>query len=304
MHSARAAALLGLAVLTGAAVSGRADPCDLEAAASAALETRQLVDEARARYRAFELPAALERLTEARARWVQACPAMDEELASAPFLLEGQVLFAAGERALALESFGQAVAVSPALAPDPREWSPKLVAAFAEARAARAALPPARLSPLGLFPADAVLVLDGRPLGASASLAELPPGDHCVLARAPGHLPRALVLRLAPGEERALALVLRPEAGAAPRSVRPLEPRPTLALGALAEPTPPPVDLRVVVEAEAPRVQVEPAWFERWWVWTLIGGAVLGGVAVALGVLLAPAEGDPGLRVVITPPPR
>ncbi|HOX45542.1 MAG TPA: hypothetical protein PK668_18230 [Myxococcota bacterium] len=297
-HSARAAVLLGLALLAGAAAPGRADGLDQAAADAAALETRRFVAEARERYRAFELPAALERLEAARARWAQACPALDEELASAPFLLEGQVRFAAGERARALEAFGQAVAVSPALAPDPREWSPKLVAAFAEARAGREALPQARLSPLRLSPAGAELALDGRALGAPPGPLSLPPGDHCLVARAPGHRPGALVLRLAPGEERAVELALVAEAGPEPVALPAAapEPAPGAALPAL-EP-------RALVAPEPAPAPVETVWYERWWVWTLVGAAVLGGAATALGVLLAPGEGDPGLQVVITRPPR
>ncbi len=56
-------------------------------------------------------------------------------------------------------------------------------------------------------------------------------------------------------------------------------------------PPPPPPPPRVVHE--------QARWYQQWWVWTLVGAAVVG---TGIGVGVAATAGDPGPDVVVTPP--
>lgn len=57
-------------------------------------------------------------------------------------------------------------------------------------------------------------------------------------------------------------------------------------------PPPPPVVIK----------PVDPAWYQSWWFWTIVGGAALAGTAVTLGVLLSPDADNPDYWVTVTRP--
>ncbi len=116
---------------------------------------------------------------------------------------------------------------------------------------------------LRVVPEAAVVELDGEPVelppGGEATDIRLRPGHHVIRANAPEHREAVRQLDIGPGETSELAIELEPE----PETTAPPPP-----------PTP---------------------WYRRWWVWTLIGGAVVAtGLGVGLGVGLTQDERELG----------
>lgn len=138
-------------------------------------------------------------------------------------------------------------------------------------------------------PRDATLMLDGRVVVCDGSML-VDPGEHVVAARADGYLD---------AQE-----TVRPTAGVTVTFRRELVRRPA---PVVTPPVAPPVTVATVAPPPAPRVlptpherpaQVESTpVYHRWWFWTAIGAAVVGGAVLA--VVLANQTHDPQLDTFI-----
>jgi hypothetical protein len=114
---------------------------------------------------------------------------------------------------------GDAIRVALALDPDrvltEREFSPDVLAAV---ESARAVAPPTRAVRIGGSTpgrAPVELEVDGTSRGTAPLTLELPLGNHVVIARAPGHTPRALAFALNATATTELAVDLDPDPHAA-----------------------------------------------------------------------------------------
>ena len=123
---------------------------------------------------------------------------------------------------------------------------------------------------LQLRPANVAITVDGRPQVVTGGEVTLDPGNHLLVASAPGHAPQQRDLHLAPGTRITWNAQLEPTAVEATPATAPL------ALRAAVTPHP----------ASAPDAPVasSPGITSRWWFWTGLGVVVAGGTVLALGL--------------------
>ncbi len=126
---------------------------------------------------------------------------------------------------------------------------------------------------LQLRPATATITVDGRPQEVTGGEIALDPGNHLLVASAPGHAPQQRDLHLAPAARVTWDAQLEPTA---------VEPAPAIATAATTAPlalrpaaTPHPAS-----EPDAPSAS-SPGITSRWWFWTG-AGLVLAGAATAI----------------------
>jgi hypothetical protein len=130
-----------------------------------------------------------------------------------------------------------------------------------------------------LKPRDAVITLDGRelPANAAGTSLRLNPGQHLILARAPGYLDANLTVELDEGERRTVELVLAPSPASAARTEPPVLPGPRVA----SVPN---------VPSKEPARADDRSMFSKPWFWIGAGVLVAAGVVVtALAVSSDPA---------------
>ena len=123
---------------------------------------------------------------------------------------------------------------------------------------------------LRVRPAAFALAVDGRSAVATGGEIALDPGSHALEVSAPGFTAQRRELQVAPGAREVWEVTLEPVAptpAATPTAASPSAVTPVA-------PTPHPPQ----------RPQAPPAITSRWWFWTGIGVAVLGGTALALGL--------------------
>lgn len=96
-----------------------------------------------------------------------------------------------------------------------------LAASALRAKAESTAKSPARIT-IQTDPPAASLLLDGSPAGTAPRELELPPGDHVVVAEAPGHIKTTRTIQAVAGVEERVELKLIRAAAAEGRSYRPL----------------------------------------------------------------------------------
>lgn len=131
-----------------------------------------------------------------------------------------------------------------------------------------------------VVPAGYRVTVDGRAQPVEDNALRLDPGDHVVEVGADGHRTARREMRLAPGTQTPVALVLTPDEVAAP---------------AVTPPVAPPAPVVTPHPAEPPRpvqAAVTPV-YARWWFWTAIGVVVAGG-ATALVVGLSDTQAPVG----------
>ena len=107
----------------------------------------------------------------------------------------GAVKLALGREAEAELDFQLAARLDPDRAVTDAEFKPAVVERHAAARMAR---PPRASLRIEVEPAGAAIELDGRPAGSAPIEVAVEAGLHVVVARAPGHAPRAEAVRLEP----------------------------------------------------------------------------------------------------------
>lgn len=181
----------------------------LEELAAQAGRSQRLLEQARDEYRRFENEAALASVGQAREALAEGCGVAPGDLALSIELLEGLIHFSNGNREQAERAFARLFELDPEYAPDENLLSPKIVALLSQVRAVVQARPAAFLQ-LRVFPADAEVRLDGRACGGADARKSVPPGEHCLAVRAPGFETLVQRLRLLPGQELWLVLVLPP----------------------------------------------------------------------------------------------
>ena len=109
--------------------------------------------------------------------------------------------------------------------------------------------------------AGAQIRLDGSAAGRTpAGRFYLTPGEHQLLVEKPGHRPFAQQLRLDPGEDRRLRVQLPALAAAAPAASR----------------------IALLLEAPVARTLPPSPIYKRWWLWALVGVAVVGVTAAVV----------------------
>lgn len=136
----------------------------------------------------------------------------------------------------------------------------------------------ARLRVLSLSPVSAVVFVDGRRAQLNeAGEAVVDPGAHTVRAEAPGYIAHESQVEIAPGGTGDVRVSLEHE----PVPVAPVVVTPTVVA------SPHPVGGDVAVDprvAPSAPVTVSPPFYTRWWFWTAIGAAVVGGAAASVVV--------------------
>lgn len=176
---------------TGILAVAPAKPISREEALTAATRSRELLEEARDRYRKFDQAGALEKLEESLKALLHQCTGADADLIRGQLLLRGLIHYTAGSRDKASAAFAELAAAFPSWEPDPAELAPKIVAAFQESRELVMKRPKAQIDLSG-HPRGAKILLNGREAGSlPVVLQDLLPGGHCLQAAAPGHAPWA-----------------------------------------------------------------------------------------------------------------
>ena len=144
-------------------------------------------------------------------------------------------------------------------------------------------------------PAGAAVTLDGKRLDAdSLARLEVAPGEHTVVAEAKGYEQGATKLVVAPGEARSITLALDRLPPPPP-----LPPPATVLAKAKTSPQPLSMDGEELRPASALAIHGEggqggEVWYKKWWVWTVTGAVVAGGVTAAV-LLTQGGGGQPAL---------
>ncbi len=180
-----------------------------EELAARAGRAQQLLEQARDEYRRFESEAALASVGKAREALAEGCGVATGDLASSIELWEGLIHFAGGNREQAERAFARLFELDAEFAPDENLLSPKIVALLSQVRAVVQARPASVLKVRAL-PADAEVRLDGRIAGGDIHRLNVPAGEHCLSVSHPLFLTAVQRLRLSPGQELSLVVVLPP----------------------------------------------------------------------------------------------
>jgi tetratricopeptide (TPR) repeat protein len=130
--------------------------------------------------------------------------------------------------------------------------------------------------------AGAAVLVDGVQVGQTplAAPLSLPPGNHAIVLRAPGHLPAERQIEIKPGESQVLDITLPPFEAARPAAVAPAE-----------KAAPPAVELTASTEPSQPRARL---W--RVLAWSSAAAAVASGAAA---LVFWKALADPKFRDAI-----
>jgi len=170
-----------------------------------------LLDQARKHYQFLEVDKAQQKLDSAQSRVSE----VREQLTSPQLLVELSLLQALvalvrGERAEAVDSFGQACSVDPAFEITEEEYPPDVVEAFREGRERVAGASKGVLD-LTSSPEICQVFIDGVRRGRTPLRLELPPGEHLVRLQRRGCRAAAVEVAIKPGKtvERRIVLDLR-----------------------------------------------------------------------------------------------
>lgn len=158
--------------------------------------------------------------------------------------------------------------------------SREVPAARAEALRARVATLRASLCAIAVEGdlSGATLRIDGRDEPLVDGVARIEPGEHVVELHAPGRASLRQTLPLAPGSRTSLRLEV-----ASPSPSSPPAPR--------VEPPPPPrVDPSPAPTTPHPRATPSTPITSRWWFWTLLGAAAIGGAVALTWELTRPVD--------------
>ncbi|NMB74521.1 MAG: PEGA domain-containing protein [Myxococcales bacterium] len=180
-----------------------------EELAARAGRAQQLLEQARDEYRRFESDAALASVGAAREALAEGCGVAPSDLALSIELLEGMIHFSGGNREQAERAFARLFELDAEYTPDENVLSPKIVALLSQIRVAVQARP-ASVLVVRVLPADAEVRLDGRVFGGAAHRSNLPAGEHCLSVSHPLFLTAVQRLRLSPGQQLSLDVVLSP----------------------------------------------------------------------------------------------
>lgn len=129
----------------------------------------------------------------------------------------------------------------------------KLLAALLKAAPKLIHPPPPKIQlTLEIDVKDARVFLDGRriKLGPNGSVPHLKPGRHTLTVKKKGYLTKRLKVELTPGDKRTVS-----------------------------------VGMVKIVEPKV-NVSVAPPWYKRWWVWTIVAGAVVTAVGVTVPLMV------------------
>ncbi|MBI5477491.1 MAG: PEGA domain-containing protein [Deltaproteobacteria bacterium] len=168
---------------------------------------RNLARAGRAHYQNLAFEEALRQLRAARDAYDRSLLALDDlsELIEVQLDL-AQALIDSGLGSAADAELRTLARLAPALELDPAKRPPQLLDAFSRARAQVSAQPSARLK-VEATP-SATVIVDCAPRGTTPVEITLPPGDHVLRVRRPGHRDHVERLRLSPSERVSRDLVL------------------------------------------------------------------------------------------------
>jgi len=189
-----------------------AAPIETQAVMQGASRARELLSQAQAANRKFDLDGALRAIRASRESLVQGCGGADLAFWRSLLLLDGLVDFMAADSDAAGAAFCKLAAIDPEFEPDEKRLAPKIVGLYRKAR--RESLSRKRGSlVLSGIPSGARVRLDGREAGNLPAVVEaLAAGRHCLEVTAEAHSPWIAAVTVLEGKSLRLRAVLFPQA--------------------------------------------------------------------------------------------
>jgi hypothetical protein len=199
------------AALVATLMSGRpAQPWlahEVASISSDLVKARKHARAGRALYQTLAFEDALRQLRASRDAYDRSLTALEDFTEMIEVLLDlAQALIDSGLASAADAELRAVARLAPALELDPARRPPQLLDAFGKARALVSAQAPARLK-VESTPAATVIV-DSAPRGTTPLDITLPPGDHVLRLRRPGHRDHVERLRVSPSERVSRDVVL------------------------------------------------------------------------------------------------
>lgn len=189
-----------------------AAPIDPKAVMLGASRAREMLDEARAANRKFDLDQALRNIQTSRDSLVRGCGGVDRAFWRTLLLLEGLVDFMAADAGAARAAFSCLAAIDPDFEPDEKALAPKIVGLYRQARQESLNRKRGSLALTGI-PRGAKLRVDGREAGDLPVVIDaLVAGRHCLEVTAPSYSPWITALTVPEGKSLRLRAVLFPQA--------------------------------------------------------------------------------------------